>query len=104
MIKALTNLKEKYPHIFVNSSKADMVCGEGWYNIIDVTLSMISDSINSKHGVIHITEIKEEDYWIKIHIQPLGLASESVIDEILSYIEFAERISKKVCRITGEWC
>jgi hypothetical protein len=96
MVNDLNELPKKYPSLFKNDS-FHFECGNGWYELINVLCSIIErrqlrGSVPSDD--VQITQIKEKFGGLRFYCH-------GVDDYCYGMIDFAEKISKRICEECG---
>ena len=89
----LNELPKKYPSLFKNDSFS-FECGNGWYDLLDVLCDRISKAEESMEDDIHITQIKEKFGGLRFYCYGTD-------DFINGMIDFAEKISTRICEECG---
>ena len=118
------NLVRRYPDIFQKSGDFEFSINDGWYDIIDTLLSLISYPLDNARGRLKHTlkysdlkssdKIKELEETIINEIEKLPIIVqikekfgglrfyiENGSDTVYNYIDFAEHMSYKVCEKCG---
>ena len=86
----LNDLPKKYPSLFKNESFY-FECGNGWYDLIDVLCSIIERRATPDTD---ITQIKEKFGGLRFYCH-------GVDDYCYGMIDFAEKISTRICEECG---
>ena len=92
----LNELPKKYPSLFKNESFY-FECGNGWYELLDVLCSILER--RQRRGSfpsddIEITQIKEKFGGLRFYCH-------GVDDYCYGMIDFAEKISTRICEECG---
>ena len=92
----LNELPKKYPSLFKNES-FHFECGNGWYELLDVLLSILE--LRQRRGSvpsddIEITQIKQKFGGLRFYCH-------GVDDYCYGMIDLAEKISTRICEECG---
>ena len=96
MVNDLNEFPKKYPSLFKNES-FHFECGNGWCELLDVLCSIIErrqlrGSVPSDN--IKITQVKEKFGGLRFYCEGADEYSYGMID-------FAEKLSKRICEVCG---
>lgn len=100
--KLQDKLFEKYPNLFRQKDMPPqetamcwgVSCGDGWYDIIDSTCSLIQSWAEHKQVSVEFTQVKEKYATLRIY-------HTSKDDYVMGVIRMAEKMSSVTCEKCG---
>lgn len=93
-------LAAKYPKLVPVNQYADIrlfgfECGDGWFGLLDGTLSLLDRYASQHQTDVYLTQVKEKFGALRIYTRGGDKYTELIID-------IAELVSETVCEVCGE--
>lgn len=89
----IEEIENKYPELFTDCF--DFSVGEGWLPIVDTLCELISAQNTVLEEKVKVLQIKEKFRLLRFY-------TSNETEEVDRWVEFAERLSGKVCEHCGK--